>query len=187
MTKEQKSIKNLKNLLNREWPNIIQKYNNHISKNFKTLFLKDFKSFFNGKQTQEKTKIVSPIFNSILCKHLEQFGFLENEIHGSDYLFENLDLEGKLTMTDNNTWTGNGYKKTNWHLLKKVVINDDGTINKSSCYLFPLDESTSSWSIPSKSNFSNLKINSEDLDNLIIVYGDIDLSKKRKYIQPVLK
>jgi len=181
-----KRIQKLKKILKKEWPLIVEKYNNHISENFELLFLKDFKSFFVNKQTQEKTKIVSPIFNAILCKHLKKFGFLENEINGSDYLFENLDLEGKLTMTDNNTWTGNGYKKTNWHLLKKIVINNDGKIDKSACYLFPLDDSTSSWSVPKNSNFSNLKINTEDLEKLFIVYGDVDLSKKRKYIKPIL-
>jgi hypothetical protein len=182
-----KTIQKLKKVLKEEWPLIVEKYNNHISENFESLFLKNFKSYFTNKKTQEKTKIVSPIFNSILCKHLKTFGFLENEIDGSDYLFENLDLEGKLTMTDNNTWTGNGYKKTNWHLLKKIIIDDNGMITKSSCYLFPLDESTSYWSVPKNSNFSNFKINSEDLDKLVVVYGDVDLSKKRKYIQPILK
>lgn len=182
-----KEIENLKNLLNREWSSVVSEYNKHISENFKIFYLKDFKSYFDGKQTQEKTKLVSPVFNSILCRHLKPFGFIENEIDGSDYMFENLDLEGKLTMTDNNTWTGNGYKKTNWHLLKKIVIDENGIISKSACYLFPLDESTSNWSVPKNSNFSNLKINHEDLDKLVIVYGDVDLSKKRKYIQPILK
>jgi len=182
-----KRINKLRNILSKEWPNIIMEYNNHISEKFEKLFFKDFKSYFNNKQTQEKTKIVSPIFNAILCRHLKKFGFFENEINGSDYLFEHLFLEGKLAMTANNTWTGNGYKKTNWHLLKKLVINDDGIIIKSACYLFPLNDSTSKWSIPKNSNFSNLKINSDDLEKIIVVYGSIDLSKKRKYIQPILK
>lgn len=181
-------IEKLKDLLTENWPTIVDKYNNHISKNFQLLYLQDFKSYFYNKKTEEKTKIVSPIFNAVLCEYLKEFEFYRNEINGADYLFENLDLEGKLTIGDTNYWTGNGFKKTNWHILKKITLNENGTINKSSCYLLPVDECKSGWTSPVKtSNFSNLKINSEDFHKLVIVHGGVDLHRKRKYIQPVLK
>jgi hypothetical protein len=167
------------------WSTIIEKYNKHIEENFEKFFFVSYFTFFENVKTQEITKIVSPIFNQIFCNTLKTYGIFKNEINGSDYIYKYIPFEGKLTLSLGNSWTGNGYKKTNYHILIKLNINTQGHIESSFCAIVPVDEILSSWSEPKlNSNFSTLKLLNEDYDKILIIKGK--LLKKDRYTQPVL-
>jgi hypothetical protein len=90
-------------------------------------------------------------------------------------VFENISIEGKITLSKDNSWTGNGYKKTNWHLLVKLELDDNGMIRYSFCALVPLDECDSNWTKPTLgSNFSSLKFENRDYQKINIINGMIE-------------
>jgi gliding-associated putative ABC transporter substrate-binding component GldG len=119
------SIKNLTEIIKNNWEEIITQYNKHIEEKFEDFFLMTYYEYFKGSKTQEITKIISPVFNSILSNVLKPSGFNRCETDGVDYNFEGVAIEGKITLSTSNSWTGNGYKKTNWHLLVKLNLNED--------------------------------------------------------------
>jgi hypothetical protein len=179
------TIKNLTEVIKNNWEDIINQYNKHIEEKFKNFFLMSYSEYFKGVKTQEITKIISPVFNSILCKVLKSSGFNRCETDGADYNFEGLVIEGKITLSTSNSWTGNGYKKTNWHLLIKLNLNEDGIVISSFCALVPIDECISKWTIPTpNSNFSSLKFDNIDCSKIIIIKGKIE--KKNKLLAPIL-
>jgi hypothetical protein len=179
----------LSTLIQNNWNTIIRDFNQHINNTFEIYHLQSYREYFKDNKTQEITKEISPLFNTILCKNLKQFGFLKCEINGSDYIFNNVNIEGKLTLSSGNNWTGNGYKKTNLHLLMKLNLNENGNIDSSFCCIIPLDESISNWSLKTKSsNFVNLKLLKEDISNIILINGEFKpLKKNSKYLTPLLK
>ena len=179
------TIKNLTEVIKNNWEDIINQYNKHIEEKFENFFLMSYSEYFKGTKTQEITKIISPVFNSILCKVLKPSGFNRCETDGADYTFENMVIEGKNSLSTNNSWTGNGYKKTNWHLLVKLNLNEDGIIISSFCALVPIDECISKWTVPTlESNFSSLKFDNIDCSKIIIIKGKIE--KKTKLLAPIL-
>jgi hypothetical protein len=172
-------IKNLVKILEEQLDKIINEFNNHIDDKFEEFFLTPFSEYFKDSKTQEITKIISPTFNAILCKVLKPYGFYKCENNGSDYDFDGILIEGKITSSKDNSWTGNGYYKTNWHLLIKLKLNCDGMIDSIFCALIPLDECVSKWTAPSnKSNFSGLKIENVDYSKMIIIRGDVEIKTK---------
>ena len=72
-------------------PQVMEDWNQNKLNEFSNLFESDFESFFAGKQTQEKTKIVSPILNKIFIRLMNNHNtiesFIDNDESGSDYLF----------------------------------------------------------------------------------------------------
>jgi len=178
-------IKNLAKIIKNNWDTIIGEYNKHIEEKFEDFFFMSYSEYFKDSQTQEITKIISPVFNAILCKTLKSFGFNRCETDGADYIFEGVSIEGKITLSTSNSWTGNGYKKTNWHLLVKLNLDDNGLVKSSFCALIPLDECVSNWSQPElKSNFSSLKFENSDYDRVILIKGEI--KKKTRLLSPIL-
>jgi hypothetical protein len=179
------SIKNLTEIIKNNWEEIITQYNKHIEEKFKDFFFITYSEYFKGAKTQEITKIISPVFNLILCRVLIPSGFNRCETDGVDYNFEGIAIEGKITLSTSNSWTGNGYKKTNWHLLVKLNLNEDGIIVSSFCALVPIDECVSKWTVPTlDSNFSSLKFNNIDSDKIIIIKGKLE--EKTKLLTPIL-
>ena len=179
------SIKNLIEILKNNWEEIITQFNKHIDEKFKDFFFMTYSEYFKGSKTQEITKIISPVFNLILCRVLIPSGFNRCETDGVDYNFEGIAIEGKITLSTSNSWTGNGYKKTNWHLLVKLNLNEDGIIVSSFCALVPIDECVSKWTVPTlDTNFSSLKFNNIDSDKIIIIKGKFE--KKTKLLSPIL-
>jgi hypothetical protein len=169
------SIKKLENVIKQNWKTITQEFNKHINEKFEDFFLMPYSEYFRNNKTQEITKIISPVFNSILCKNLKSFGFIKSETNGSDYIFENISIEGKITLSKDNSWTGNGYKKTNWHLLIKLELDEHGLIFNSFCALVPLDECISNWTKPSLgSNFSSLKFENQDFEKINVINGNVE-------------
>lgn len=169
------SINNLKNIIRDNWETITGDFNKHIEEKFEGFFLMSYSEYFKNNKTQEITKIISPVFNAMLCKNLKPFGFSKCETDGSDYIFENISIEGKVTLSKDNSWTGNGYKKTNWHLLIKLELDSDGMIRFSFCALVPLDECISDWTKPTLgSNFSSLKFENQDYQKINVINGMIE-------------
>lgn len=169
------TINNLKKIIKDNWEEIIEDFNNHISVKFEEFFFMSYSEYFKNSKTQEITKIISPVFNAILCKKLMPFGFKRCETDGSDYVFQDIQIEGKITLSKDNSWTGNGYTKTNWHLLIKLELDENGMIDYSFCALVPLDECVSKWPSPTlNSNFSSLKFENQDYQKLNIINGMIE-------------
>lgn len=178
-------IKNLTEVIKNNWEDIINQYNKHIEEKFEYFFLMSYSEYFRSAKTQEITKIISPVFNSILIKVLKPSGFDRCETDGADYNFQGLSIEGKITLSTNNSWTGNGYKKTNWHLLIKLNLNENGIIVSSFCALVPIDECVSKWTLPTlDSNFSSLKFDNIDCSKILIIKGRLE--EKTKLLSPIL-
>ncbi len=145
---------------------------------------RSFKSIFEGRQTQEKTKTVSPILDEIVAEFIKDkiSNFTITEGKGFDYTLNDTQIEWKNSLSDSISWTGNGYNKTNWHVLCKFILNEDGVIEKYFACIVPYDMVESKWSPTGNSNFSELKLLKTDLDQVIEVVGS--LKPSRKFSQP---
>jgi len=183
--KTMKDILDLRVILKEQWSNIIETFNSHLSEKFSELFFMSYKYYTEKMQTQERTKILSPIFNGILLKIMGPFGLIKNELNGCDLSFKSTILENKITLSLSNKWTGNGYAKTSWHLLIKLDVDDYGKVISSFACLVPLENCVSKWTEPNTdSNFSSLVFNNEDYEKILIIQGD--LVRKSKQIHQVL-
>jgi len=176
---EKEIIYELSRILSSHWDEIIKKFNEHLNENFSKLYMESFRDYSRGMKTQDKTVLITGIFNTMLCITLKDYGFIRHETDGYDFIYKTVKIEGKNTTSLDSSWTGNGYHKTNWHLLIKLSINDDGLIKESFCTFLPLDESYSKWTLPTKdSNFSTLKIDTKDYDTTIVVRGEFKKNPK---------
>lgn len=162
-------------------PIVIEEWNSKKVGQFEKLFEHRFNEYFENKETQEKTKIISPIIDTIFARIMSQQldNFIIDEGKGRDYRWNDIPLESKLTLSLNNSWTGNGYEKTNYHILSKFELGDDGQIISYFSCLVNLSECLSSWTKPdTKSNFSTLKFVKEDYEKIIPIHGEVISSKK---------
>ena len=162
-------------------PLVIEEWNNVKLKQFESLYEQSFEEYFSNRETQEKTKVVSPVIDVIFARIMSQKieNFVIDEGKGRDYNWKGIPLENKLTLSISNSWTGNGYKKTDYHLLSKFELNEKGLIISYFSCLVNLEDCLSSWSLPDKkSNFSTLKFLNVDFDKIILIHGDKKRSKK---------
>jgi len=145
---------------------------------------KPFREIFKNRQTQEKTKEVSSYIDDIVAEFIQEKlpAFEITEGKGKDYTINSTWVEWKNSLSESNSWTGNGYKKTNWHVLCKFIMNEDGIIEKYFACIVPYDMVESKWSPTGNSNFSELKLLKTDLDQVIEVTGS--LKPSRKFSQP---
>ena len=145
---------------------------------------KPFKEIFKDRQTQEKTKEVSSYITDIVEEFVQEEieAFEITEEKGFDYTLNDTRIEWKNSLSESNSWTGNGYKKTNWHVLCKFIMNEDGIIEKYFACIVPYDMVESNWSGTGNSNFSSLKLLNTDLDNIIELSGNFKQSVK--YLKP---
>jgi hypothetical protein len=166
------------------WPTIVKGFENHINKIWSDCFFETFSEWKKNAPTQEITKVLSPFFTAYLKKTMSNIGFMPKESKGLDYIWENFEIEGKLSLSSANSWTGNGFPKTNWHLLIKLKFDDDGKILGSFVCLVPLNECYSDWTKSgTKDNFSTLKLRVEDYYNIIKIVGDLKFN--RIYLEPI--
>ena len=179
-------MEKLSQLIIKLWPDLIQGFEEHINRIWPITYFEEFSEYIkNEKKTQEITKLVSPKLTAYLKFNLKKHGFLVKEGNGLDYVWEGNDLEGKLSLSSSNSWTGNGFIKTNWHLLIKINFNELGVIDGSHVCIVPIDECVSSWTKSGeKDNFSTLKLRTEDLDKIIPVVGEF--KKNPVYLKPML-
>lgn len=139
-------------------------------------------------RTQEITKVLTRILNNVLYKMLAAHfpTFKEYGTVGSDFTIDSIPFEDKNSFSASDTWTGNGYKKTDWHLLKKFTINEDGRINSVFACLVNMSMCKSAWTAPTlSSNFSSLHLLTDDVDNIHVICGS--LVPKKKYLSVSLQ
>lgn len=131
----------------------------------------------NNNKTVEFSKIVNPNLDRFLYEVLSKNSkdFKQEEINGSDFIYKRIPFELKTTncKSNNTSWTGNQFKKTNWHLLLKYKFDTENIQYITSLYaLFaPLDECANGWKNNDKSHHSGLNFKKEDQKNLIMIYG----------------
>lgn len=139
-------------------------------------------------RTQEITKVYTRILNNVLYKMLaSKFPtFKEYGTVGSDFTIDSVPFEDKNSFSTSDTWTGNGYKKTDWHLLKKFSLDENGRIASAFACLVNLSSCKSTWTAPTlSSNFSSLHLLGEDMDKIHIICGS--LVPKKKYLSVSLQ
>jgi len=161
----------------------VAEWNNTKKNQFENLMEQSFSVYFSNRQTQEKTKMVSPIIDAVFSRIMKKLliNFHVDEGKGKDYRWCKLELENKLTLSVGNSWTGNGYKKTSFHILNRMELNDDGEIISYFSALVDLSECESNWTAPTtKSNFSTLKFLNNDFSKIQLIHGD--MTKKQKFI-----
>jgi len=181
-------MKELRNTIKEVLPELISIWNNEKLPLLETVWEQSFNDYFTGRQTQEKTKMVAPVLDVIFSRLVKEklSGFIVDEGRGRDYDYNSIKLECKITLSVSNSWTGNGYPKTPWHIFLKFEMDENGKILSSFSMLVNMSECKSDWSVTGKtSNFSSLKFLVEDLRHLDIITGGYKL--KKTYINPLLK
>jgi hypothetical protein len=131
------------------------------------------------KRTSETTKVLGRILDNTFFRHIHAIEptFIEDECAGRDNCFGTIPIEQKTTFGKGDSWTGNGYHKTGWHLLKKFSMSDIGRINGCFLALVNLEECTSKWSEKTlKSNFSGLQLKSVDRDKIHVIVGNLKVN-----------
>lgn len=180
-----RGMKKLSLELSKIWPELMKGFEEFLNQKWLPYWEQTFEEWVKDKQTEEITKQVSPLFTLYLKKTLRKIGFQVKEGVGQDFVWEGIPMEGKLTLSKGIGWTGNGFPKTNWHLLVKFQFDKNGQISGSLVCLVPLYECKSSWTKTSDTNnFSCLKLLSEDYDKIIMVVGNF--KKNPVYLRPVL-
>ena len=175
-------------------PLVVSEWNTFKLPQWESLVEQSFEKYFAGRQTQEKTKMVAPILDSIFARHMKNIipEFVVAEGKGQDYLYDKIPFESKITFGDGDGWTGNGYSKTPWHLLMRFEVDTSGRIGKQFAMITDLSKCKSNWTAPGKtSNFSTLKFLAEDHSNLIPVVGSISnrtpTGRNSTYVFPIMK
>jgi hypothetical protein len=176
-------------------PQVVNEWNTVKLPLFESLVEQSFEKYFEGRQTQEKTKMIAPILDSIFARKINAIipEFVVSEGKGQDYVYGSVPFESKITFGEGNGWVGNGYSKTPWHLLMRFELTQDGKIVKQFAMIANLDECNSKWDTPgTTSNFSGLKFLAEDHPKLIPIVGSITNKtpsgrKDGKYILPVME
>ena len=169
-------------------PFVCKEWNENNLQLFETAYRgKSSRQIFAGRQTQEKTKAISPIIDEIFSEFIEEKlpSFEITEGKGKDYTINSTWVEWKNSLSEEICWTGNGYAKTNWHVLCKFILNKDGIIEKYFACIIPYDEMGFKWSDTGNSNFSTLNLLSEDYDKIIRIAGDFTKKPKYLYFEPV--
>ena len=179
-------IKELSKLLKEAVPNTAKKWNEEKLDQFTIYFESPFRDFFKdispSQKTQSITKICSPVLNKMLANEIRKksSNFIEYETDGCDFKFYDIKIEGKITTSNNNFWTGNGYAKTPIHILIRFLFEESGKIHSIFSMIVDLNKTRADWTDPTTSNFSTLKFYSEDKNRLIICNGGAKL--KTKYL-----
>jgi hypothetical protein len=175
-------------------PELVKEWNTIKLPLFESLVEQPFEKYFEGRQTQEKTKMVAPILDSIFARLMKNkvSTFVVAEGKGLDYLYGLIPLESKITFGEGISWTGNGYSKTPWHLLMRFEVSNTGIIVGKFVMLTDLDKCQSKWTAPgTTSNFSTLKFVVEDYNNLIPVVGTItnktSTGRVGTYVAPIME
>jgi hypothetical protein len=186
-------IEKLKSAIQEVLPEVIKEWNTVKLLLFEALVEQKFEKYFEGRQTQEKTKMVAPILDSIFARRMNAIlpDFLVDEGKGQDFRWGEIPIESKITFGEGDSWTGNGYKKTAWHLLMRFLVQSDGIISNKFVMIADMDQCKSGWTAPgTTSNFSTLKFFSEDNKKLIPIIGSISTStrtgKPGTYIRPIM-
>lgn len=174
-------------------PELCKEWNEKKLPQFESLVEQSFREYFEGKKTQEKTKMVAPILDVIFARMVHSLlpGFEKDEGVGRDYDYNGTPIESKITFCTGNTWTGNGFFKTPIYILLRFNISDDGIITGMFACMVDLSTCKSAWRLPEEStdkkrthNFSGLALLAEDLPKINQIIGTFKPNKK--FLRPQL-
>lgn len=187
------NIDNLKSGITAIMPTVVEEWNTVKLPLFESLVEQTFEKFFEGRQTQEKTKMVAPILDSIFARQIKNLlpEFVVAEGKSQDYKYFQTPFESKITFGEGDSWTGNGYKKTPWHLLMRFEVQSNGIITRKFVMIVDMDKCKSKWTAPgTNSNFSTLRFLTEDNQHLIPIVGSVDTltrtGRPGTYIRPIM-
>ena len=133
------------------------------------------------KRTAETTKVMGRILDNTFFRHIHALDptFVEDEGAGRDNRYGEIPIECKNTFGKGDSWTGNGYDKTGWHLLKKFAVDDQGRITHAFLALVNLEDCESRWSDRTlSSNFSSLSLKSVDKEKVLVIVGTLKVNPK---------
>lgn len=136
--------------------------------------------------TVEIAKNYARPVNNTLYQHIRQYlkEFKEHTTNGSDYSFGKILIEDKNSFSPGNGWVGNGFDKTNWHLLKKFGVDDNGRIISAFIALVDISKCKAAWSDRKiNTNRSIIQFCNEDLKHLNVIVGE--LKQGKKWIKPI--
>jgi hypothetical protein len=182
-------MKEIKEILILELPNIIKEINEIRLPALEKSWGRSFKEEFSNENqvTVEIAKNYSRPVNNCFYRHIKNYlpSFLEHTTDGSDYIFHGIPIEDKNSFSSSGSWVGNGFKKTDIHLLKKFQCDEHGKISHAFIAFVDLDKCSSLWSNKNiNTNRSILEFGIQDADAIDIVFGSIKLNRKK--IKPVL-
>ncbi len=190
MTTERQKIDKLKKSIRLALPLAIREFNEirkpALEKAWGRKFQDEFANEDPSQRTVEITKTYSrPLNNAIyreISKRLPRFKVAN--INGSDLIYDGIPIEDKNSFSDSNSWTGNGFPKVPFHLLKKFTVNDDGVITKVFVAIVDTSKCKGSWTAKTtKRNSSSLKFAIGDEKFVEPIFGTIN--KKPKWLNPV--
>jgi hypothetical protein len=132
--------------------------------------------------TVEIAKNYARPLNNTFFRHINEAmpEFQELTTDGSDYMLGDIPIEDKNSFSpDSNGWVGNGFAKTDWHLLKKFRVDSDGKITEAFIALVNLAEVQAAWSDRQiNTNRSVISFNVADEDKVIVVWGNTKRNPK---------
>ena len=174
---------NLNKSIKQVVPKMIKEWNEVKLPMFEELVGKNFSDYFEGRQTQEKTKMVAPILDSIFERKISDIepNFIVDEGKGHDYLYGELPIECKISCSPSGKWTGNGYVKSPTHLLMSFHQEENGNISEMFCMLADLtDNIESGWGKKTSltANFVSLRLLSKDINNFNVIVGELNTKNK---------
>lgn len=169
-------------------PAIVQDFNEVRLPALEIALGRPFRDEFTTETTDSVTKVLCRPINNAMFRHLHDRlpEFTEIATKGFDWKFGDIPIEDKNSFSDADAWTGNGFDKTGWHLLKKFKINEDGRITAAFVALVDITKCSGCWSDKTMtSNFSTLKFTCEDMPHIAVIHGE--LKPKKKYLGIVPK
>jgi len=173
---------------------LIYEWNNKRLKLFEDLYNgKKYKEHFKNDKTQIITQQLSPVLYDIFENLIEEKinDFNTDKVDKRDYMYKNIPIEAKITLSEGDSWTGNGTKKTPWHLLFKFKINGEGHMEGCLCMFANIYECITDWSQPKKSkkgkpvNYSTISFKNKNVfdNNLHVVSGDLHCIPKKVIVR----
>jgi hypothetical protein len=194
MNKQKFEMIRLADSIKQVLPAVVKEWNAVKLPLFESLVEQSFADYFKKRLTQEKTKMLAPILDNIFARHMKAVvhNFVVSEGKGQDYSYGSIPMESKITFGIGDSWTGNGYNKTPWHLLMRFELTEHGKIINHFVMITDLSECSSQWTAPGKnSNFSTLKFKIDDLDKLITVIGQVSektrTGRKSTYVTTLME
>lgn len=113
--------------------------------------------------------------------------FKEKTTRGSDYIYGDVLIEDKNAFNGTGKqWTGNGFGKCPWHLLKRFEIDEiSGRIVKAFVMLVDLSVTEANWGEKTVNGKTSqrvgLQFTKQDRDNLLVAWGNV--IEKRKWLE----
>jgi hypothetical protein len=169
-------------------PTIVRDFNEVRLPALETALGRPFRDEFTTETTDSITKVLCRPVNNAFYRYIHAAipEFTELATKGSDWKLGDILIEDKNTFSDADSWTGNGFDKTGWHLLKKFKVDNDGRIVGAFVAIVDITKCKGCWSDKTMtSNFSTLRFACEDLPQIHVIYGELKPKQKWLRITPL--